>query len=132
MRVVPNAICGVLAVTLLALAVPLKLAPQSNFSPPSLPSVPSAGLNKQQKAGRAIFIKNCSICHLPYKTEDKTGKETATVGPVLNGLFRGERPKSAIAVRSLIVRGVPQKMPSFQYDLEPKEIDDLIAYLKIL
>jgi hypothetical protein len=33
-------------------------------------------------------------------------------------------------LRQFIQQGVPAKMPGFRYDLEPKQIDDIIAYLK--
>ena len=98
----------------------------------SSPAPWSATLNEQQRAGRNVFIKNCSICHLPLKTESKSTVESATVGPVLKGLFRGKKPLSEQDVRTFILRGVPQKMPGFQYGLEPKEIDNIIAYLKTL
>jgi len=32
--------------------------------------------------------------------------------------------------RQLIEQEVPGKMPGFRYDLEPKQIDDIIAYLR--
>jgi hypothetical protein len=32
--------------------------------------------------------------------------------------------------RQLIEQGVPGKVPGFRYDLEPKQIDDIIAYLR--
>ena len=98
----------------------------------SSPAPWSATLTEQQRAGRNLLIKNCSICHLPLKTESKSTVESATVGPVLKGLFRREKPLSEQDVRTFILRGVPQRMPGFQYGLEPKEIDDIIAYLKTL
>jgi hypothetical protein len=31
----------------------------------------------------------------------------------------------------MIQTGIPKRMPSFQYNFTPAEVDDLIAYLKI-
>ena len=111
------------------IAFPVVLSAQSQQ--PSSPT-PLSTLNEQQRAGRNLFIKNCSICHLPLKTENKSTVESATVGPVLKGLFRREKPLSEQVVRTFILQGVPQKMPGFQYGLEPKEIDNIIAYLNTL
>ena len=48
----------------------------------------------------------------------------------LVGLFK--RPNiSEQGVRQLIQTGMPKRMPSFQYNFTPAEVDDLIAYLKI-
>ena len=88
-------------------------------------------LSEQQGAGRRLFMQNCSFCHLP-KGNPKSPVKTTTIGPVLDGLFRGEKPRSEEAVRAFIQYGVPQKMPGFQYGLESKEIDQIIAYLKTL
>ena len=40
-------------------------------------------------------------------------------------------PAQMELLRGLILKGSPN-MPGFQYGLEPKEMDDLIAYLKTL
>lgn len=54
------------------------------------------------------------------------------IGPPLDGIFRGDKPLTDVVARTFIQRGVADKMPSFQYGLEPKEIDSIIAYLKTL
>ena len=36
------------------------------------------------------------------------------------------------AVQAFILRGLPKKMPGFQYGLKLQEIDNIIAYLKTL
>ena len=95
---------------------------------------PSSGtppLNERQRSGRILFMQNCAFCHLPYRTEDKTGKAMASIGPNLKGLLQRDNPLPDAAVRTLIAKGVPRKMPAFQYDLNPKEIDLVIAYLKV-
>ena len=92
---------------------------------------PAPALTEQQRAGRILFMQNCAFCHLPYRTEDKTGKETASIGPNLKGLLQKDKPLSDAAIRTFITKGVPQKMPAFQYGLDPKEVDLVIAYLKV-
>ena len=111
------------------IALPPSWSAQSKQSSP-LASLPV--LNDQQRTGRNLFIKNCSLCHLPHKTENKSTDPGPAIGPLLNGLFHGQKPLSEQVVRTFILRGVPDKMPGFQYGLEPKEIDDIIAYLKTL
>jgi len=93
------------------------------------PTTPA--LTEQQRAGRILFMQNCAFCHLTYKTEDKTGKATASVGPNLKGLLQKDKPLSGAALRALISKGIPQKMPAFQYGLDAKEIELIIQYLKI-
>jgi mono/diheme cytochrome c family protein len=48
----------------------------------------------------------------------------------LVGLFK-DSTISEDAVRQLIQTGIPKNMPGFKYTLEPAELDNLIAYLKI-
>ena len=77
-------------------------------------------------------MQNCSVCHLPILENSKNAaEEGSAIGPLLKGLFRGERPRPEEAVRTFIMRGTP-KMPGFQYGLEQREIDSIIAYLKTL
>jgi len=107
----------------------------ASLSAQSKPSSPLASLpvlNDQQRAGRNLFIKSCSLCHLPHKTENKSTDPGPAIGPLLDGLFRGQKPLSEQVARTIILRGVADKMPGFQYGLAPKEIDDIIAYLKTL
>ena len=79
-----------------------------------------------QKRGDAIFHKNCHLCHIA------TGQKRSLKinADELVGLFN--RPNiSEQAVRQMIQTGIPKRMPSFQYNFTPAEVDDLIAYLKI-
>ena len=109
---------------------PVTLAAQSKqFSS----SVPVPTLNEQQNAGEGLYLQNCAYCHTPRKKRPKDPQETGTsIGPTLSGLFQGANPVREEVVRKFIQQGSPQKMPGFQYALEPKEIDDLMAYLKTL
>ena len=109
---------------------PIVLAAQSNQSSSSFGSVPT--LNEQQKTGKGLFMQNCSVCHLPILENSKDATAGGpTIGPLLEGLFRGERSRREEAVRTFIMQGTP-KMPGFQYGLERREIDSIIAYLKTL
>jgi mono/diheme cytochrome c family protein len=87
-----------------------------------------AKLNEQETRGENLFRQRCSLCHLPRKL--KFGSP-AVIGPDLAGQFREASPDKMKLLRGAILKGSPD-MPGFQYGLEPKEVDDLIAYLKTL
>ncbi len=95
---------------------------------------PAAGLpasdklNAQEMRGEGLFLQRCSICHLPRKL--KFGFPE-TVGADLSGQFKDASPDQQKVLRGFILKGGPD-MPGFQYGLEPKEVDDLIAFLKTL
>ena len=110
--------CGVIS--------PIALAAQS----------PSSGaspvLTEQQRTGKGLFLQNCALCHVPNRPNPKSTEEGTTVGPRLNGKLSGPKPLPDAVARTFIQKGVEGKMPGFQYGLEPKEIDAIIAYLKTL
>jgi len=85
-------------------------------------------LSEQQMRGEGLFLQRCSICHLARKL--KFGSP-ATAGPSLSGLFRDAGPDDLKVLRGIILKGSPN-MPGFQYGLEPKQIDDVIAFLRTL
>ena len=92
------------------------------------PTPPTSTLIEQQNKGEWVFLQRCSVCHLPKMRK----KPLPTFGPSLSGLLKNDKsPNKEKVVRLIILNGGP-KMPGFQYGLEPKEIDDLIAYLKTL
>ena len=107
-------------------------SPAAQSSKPSSSST-APSLTEQQKAGENLFLNNCSLCHLPHKEGNpKSTEEGTSYGPSLKGLFRGAKPVLNDQVaRQFIMKGT-QKMPGFQYSLEPKEIDSIIAYIKTL
>ena len=105
---------------------PLTLAAQS----PS--SAASPVLTEQQKTGKGLFLQNCALCHLPNRPNPKSTEEGTSVGPRLNGRLSGPKPLPEAVARTFIQKGVEGKMPGFQYGLEPKEMDAIIAYLKTL
>jgi mono/diheme cytochrome c family protein len=112
---------------LILLGSTVVLSAQSEHSSPAT----TPALTEQQRAGRILFMQNCAFCHLPYRTEDKTGKETASIGPNLKGLLQKDKPLPDAAIRTFITKGVPQKMPAFQYGLDQREVHLIIEYLKV-
>ena len=89
-------------------------------------TIPASGLNDQQKKGENLFLQNCPLCHINSNQKKRLGIPT----PQLKGLFKN--PTSEDAVRRVILQGIPTRMPGFQYDLDTKQIDSIIAYLKTL
>src|ERR1700692_631217 len=81
-------------------------------------------LNEQQKSGEALFVQNCTLCHMP--TNQK--KRLKIQAPPLEEMY-GEDADSD-ALRQFIQRGVPGMMPSFRFGLDPKQVDDIVTYLK--
>jgi mono/diheme cytochrome c family protein len=93
---------------------------------PALPG--SEKLSEEQRRGEGLFLQRCSLCHLPRKL--KFGSPPV-IGPSLSGQFKDAAADQLKILRGFILKGGPD-MPGFQYGLEPKEVDDLIAYLKTL
>ena len=85
-------------------------------------------LSEVERRGEGLFLQRCSICHLPRNL--KFGSPPV-IGPSLSGQFKDAAPDQMKILRGFILKGGPD-MPGFQYGLEPKEVDDLIAYLKTL
>ena len=101
------------------------LKAQSNSSS-TLPA--ARKLTEQESRGEGFFLQRCSLCHLPRKL--KFGSPPV-IGPSLRGQFKDADSEQLKVLRGFILKGGPD-MPGFQYGLEPKEVDDLIAYLKTL
>jgi len=104
----------------------IRLRGQGEESSGSTSTIPAPGLNDQQKRGENLFLQNCPLCHIFSNQKKRLGIPT----PQLKGIFKN--PTSEDAVRRVILQGVPGRMPGFQYDLDAKEIDSIIAYLKTL
>jgi mono/diheme cytochrome c family protein len=102
-----------------------RLAAQTNsaVNPPA-----AEKLSDAQRRGEGLFLQRCSICHLPRKL--KFGSPPV-IGPSLSGQFKDAAPDQLKILRGFILKGGPD-MPGFQYGLEPKDIDDLIAYLRTM
>ena len=80
-------------------------------------------------AGKTAFNEKCTVCHWPDKADRR-------IGPGLKGLFKHEklfdgRKLTEAAIREMILKG-GGKMVGFEDQLEPKQVDALIAYLKTL
>ena len=89
----------------------------------------SSSLNDQEMRGEGLFLQRCSLCHLPQARRQVPSSQP--YGPYLASLLKNAGAEKEKAVREIILKGGP-RMPGFQYGLTTKEIDDLIAYLKIL
>jgi mono/diheme cytochrome c family protein len=103
----------------------------ANLLAQSKPAATSPGAEKlsdEERRGEGFFLQRCSLCHLPRKL--KFGSPPV-IGPSLSGQFKDATPDQLKVLRSFILKGGPD-MPGFQYGLKPKEVDDLIAYLKTL
>ena len=90
-----------------------------------LPAPSTVKLNDQEEHGKGLFLQKCALCHLPKYQKPKT---VPPVGPLLDGVLK---KNNEAFVRGIIQKGGPD-MPGFQYGLNTKQLDDLIAYLKTL
>lgn len=117
-------------VAVAALAALPSLAPSRLPAQAGSSSTPrtAANLSDEERRGEGLFLQRCSLCHLPRKL--KFGSPPV-IGPSLSGQFKDATPEQMKTLRGFILKGGPD-MPGFQYGLEPKEIDDLVAYLKTL
>jgi mono/diheme cytochrome c family protein len=124
-KILGGAFVGILALAVLYSPGSGLLLAQN--APAMAPSSPKK-LTEQETRGENLFRQRCSLCHLPRKL--KFGSP-AVIGPDLTGVFKEAGPDKLKLLTGSILKGGPE-MPGFQYGLEPKEIDDLIAYLKTL
>ncbi len=94
---------------------------RSNADIVPLPSIKL--LTPAQAKGKKLFVQRCSVCHLPALPS------YTAYGPLLDKNlveYRGDE-----AERAQILQG-SARMPGFQYTLSPKEIDQIVDYLKTL
>jgi mono/diheme cytochrome c family protein len=96
--------------------------------PGSNPTGADAKLTEQQFKGQGLFLERCSLCHQARVL--KSGNPP-TVGPSLKTVFKNTSGDEEKDLRTFIMNGTPH-MPGFKYALSPKEMDDLIAYLKVM
>ena len=88
--------CLVLLILTLIVAIPLVIGAGQKAAP------------GDATAGKAVFMKNCNLCHYADKTTNK-------IGPGLKGLFtakelpKSHRPVSEATVREQIENGNPSK-----------------------
>lgn len=88
-------------------------------------SQPAADKNTVAR-GEIWFYQRCSLCHLERIVKDET---FPPLGPSLKGLLKGATANKEAAVRSIITTGT-LRMPGFQYGLEARELDELMAFLR--
>lgn len=84
----------------------------------------SASTQTSSDRGAAIFRKSCSVCHSVRSGETKVGRS-------LYGVVREGSGRSEETARQVIANG-KGTMPGFKEKLEPREIDDLLEYLRTL
>lgn len=76
--------------------------------------------------GEIWFYQRCALCHMERIVKDETFQP---LGPSLKGLLKDASASKEAAVRAVITTGT-LRMPGFQYGLDAKELDELIAFLK--
>jgi mono/diheme cytochrome c family protein len=92
-----------------AVAVPMIASAQAQLTP-------------AQQRGRIIITQNCNICHLPQNPGSQT------YGPLLN---KASANGDEALMKQVIQTGLV-KMPGWRYTLNDGQINDVIAYIKIL
>ncbi len=90
------------------------------------PNAADSGSASLERTGKRLFLQRCSLCHLPPLGRPSYVR---SFGPPLNGFVNS--PEREARVAEVIRRGTG-RMPGFQYGLEPKEIDAIVAYLKTM
>ena len=81
-------------------------------------------LSESEQIGRAIFQQRCAYCH------DGVGQPTyKTMGDWLGS--ETVQALGAEAMKAFINTGTT-RMPGFQYNLDSKQMDDLIAFIKTI
>ncbi|OFW13383.1 MAG: hypothetical protein A3F69_05845 [Acidobacteria bacterium RIFCSPLOWO2_12_FULL_66_10] len=93
------------------------------------PAKPMVGPIDRDAAGRGeiSFYQRCALCHLDRMNKDETFKQI--LGVPMTGILKDASPSREAAVRELIKKG-GFRMPGFQYSLNAKQMDELVAYLK--
>ena len=92
---------------------------------------PNPNLNDQEKRGQYVFLQRCALCHVTKYGKDVAAPRLPPIWVNLEGLFKNTDSDKETEVRGFILEGT-SRMPGWQYTLETKQIDDVIAYLKTL
>jgi mono/diheme cytochrome c family protein len=104
-----RAIALLVALTALPLALPAEQA------------APTSPLTETQKSGQRLYNRECAVCHAPPLINSKA------YAPILyKDLIEGQED----ATRRIIINGLPNLMPGFEYGLKPSEIDAIVEYMK--
>jgi mono/diheme cytochrome c family protein len=81
-------------------------------------------LSEEEYQGRTVWLQRCAYCHdgvgnISYNTMGSwLGAETV-------------QTLTEVAVRAIIAAGT-ERMPGFAYALQPKQVDDLLAFMKTI
>jgi mono/diheme cytochrome c family protein len=79
----------------------------------------ASNASAQQALGHRLFVQSCAVCHLnPSPTAERYGP----------ALWKETVEGREADARDLIQTG-SERMPGFQYDLKPAEIEAIIKYL---
>ena len=78
------------------------------------------------ESGKKLFVQRCSVCHMPPLGPG----EPSSYAKSLAGVVKSKETEAA--ARDVIQKGVPTRMPGFQYGLTSTEIDHVVAYLGTL
>jgi mono/diheme cytochrome c family protein len=93
------------------------------------PPTPLSQLNPQQLHGHTVFQTHCASCH--YDRRD-----SALHGPSLLGVFKKPSLPSGAPANDERVTATVQHghglMPAAGKDMDPQDLDDLLAYLHTL
>lgn len=120
--------------------LPMRIWGQSKVVSPPKTSATQAKteLDDQEIRGEGLFIQRCGLCHLPKRGDGKGPVSAEPVGGILSGVLKGVNSNKVDHVRQVILQGTPIRGDArfhslgFRYSLGPKQVDDLIAYLKTL
>lgn len=113
-------------VTALGMSLSLFSA-QANEAPSVMPQASAADI----KAGKALYLANCAVCH------GKTGKADGPVGkslrPKPRNFTTGEfkYSKNDAELLAFIQKG-KAPMPAWEKSLKPEEIKNIIAFIHTL
>jgi mono/diheme cytochrome c family protein len=80
-------------------------------------------LGVAETRGQGLLLQRCSLCHLRQLPRTAPPR-----GPVLTTLHL-TTPQAEAQFRQKVLEGSSQ-MPAYKYTLQPKDIDDLVAYFK--
>lgn len=82
-------------------------------------------VSPQVRAGQEQFEKTCLQCHATVEGQ-------VSFGPNLHGVLKAPHPRKTPAEVRVILKDGKNKMPAFGDKLSPKDVDNLIAYLRTL
>ena len=88
------------------------------------PLIKPSTLTDAEYQGRTIWLQRCAYCH------DGVGNISYnTMGPWLGA--ETVQTLTEVAFRAIVAAGT-ERMPGFSYTLKPKQVDDLMAFIKTI